>query len=211
MHAALWMTSDPLTIEPTASVAAAAIAMSRRGIRRLPVVDGGRLVGIVTNLDVARTLPPDVNPFSAVVRARPGDPVVGQVMSRRLITVAPSTPIDEVASLLAEHKIGALPVVAADKLVGILTESDVFRAFLEIVGLRQPSVRVTFDLLESEDALASVTALADRHDLRVLSVLGMDHDGRRLAVVRLTGAGIRGFLDAVWGSGHRVLSVTGLD
>src|SRR5262249_17959201 len=158
-------------------------------------------------LDVARAFPPDLNPFSAVVQPRPGDVAVRDIMSPTPITVTPSTPIDEVARLLAEHKIGAVPVVSAERLVGIITEAAVLRAFLEITGVHESGVRIPFDVQPGEDVLASVTALAARHDARVLSVVGLDHDGRRFAAVRLSGPKLRELVEAVWSSGHRVLSV----
>lgn len=207
MHVELWMTADPLTIGPGESVAVAGQTMSRRKVRRLPVVDGGRLVGIVSELDVARAFPPDVNPFSATVESMPGDRKVGDIMTSEPLTAAPHTPVDEAAHLMADRHVGALPVVLGGRLVGIITESDVFRAFVELVGVRDRGARVTFDVSVNEDVLTTVAPLARSHGLRVASLLTLDHDGRRFAVVRVAGARSAGFIDAVWKSGHRVVSV----
>lgn len=203
------MTPDPVTVDPTASIATAARLMARRRVRRLPVVDGERLVGIVSELDVARAFPPDVNPFSAVVEPKPGDRTVHDVMTARPVTVEPSTPIDEAAAVLRDRRIGAVPVAVGHRLVGILTESDLFRAFTELLGVGPHSVGVTFDVSDGEDVLAIVEALAAKHRLRVASVLSFEHDGRRYAVARLSGKASDRFVDDVWKSGHRVVAVSG--
>ncbi len=202
------MTPDPITIEPTASIATAARLMARRRVRRLPVVVGARLVGIVSELDVARAFPSDVNPFSAVVEPKPGDRTVHDAMTTHPVTVEPGTSIDEAAAVLRDRRIGAVPVVAGARLVGILTESDVFRAFTELLGLGPRTVAVTFDVSDGEDVLAIVQSLAARHRVRVASVLSFEHDGRRYAVARLAGDGTRRVVDDVWQSGHRVVAVS---
>jgi acetoin utilization protein AcuB len=203
------MTPDPVTVGPSASIATAARLMARRRIRRLPVVDGERLVGIVSELDVARAFPPDVNPFSAVVEPKPGDRTVGSVMTAHPVTVEPSTPIDEAAAVLRERRIGAVPVAVGPRLAGILTESDVFRAFTELLGVGPGSVSVTFDASDGEDVLAVVQSLAAQHRLRIASVLSFEHGGRRYAVARLRGHAGQRFVDDVWRSGHRVVAVSG--
>lgn len=207
MHVELWMTADPLTIAPGESVAVAGQTMSRRKVRRLPVVDGGRLVGIVSELDVARAFPPDVNPFSATLESSPEDRKVGDIMTPEPLTAAPHTPVDEAAHVMADRRIGALPVVLNGRLVGIITESDVFRAFVELVGVRGRGARVTFDVSANEDVLSTVAPMAATYGLRVASLLTLHHDGKRLAVVRVAGSRSAGFIDAVWKSGHRVVSV----
>lgn len=209
VHVQLWMTPEPVTVGPETSIAEAARLMARHRIRRVPVVDGPRLVGIVSELDVARAFPPDVNPFSAVVEPRPGDHTIGDVMTAHPVTVDPTTPIDDAAALLREHRIGAVPVVVGTRLVGILTESDVFRAFTELLGVGRRSVRVTFDVSDDEDVLGLVETLARRHRLRIASVISFEHAGRSFAVARLIGAATERFVDDMWRSGHRVVTVSG--
>ncbi len=209
MHVQLWMTPDPITVAPETSIVEAARLLARHRIRRVPVVDGNRLVGIVSELDVARAFPPDVNPFSAVIEPRPGDRTIGSVMTSHPVTVEPGMPIDDAAALLRAHRIGGVPVVAGSRLVGILTESDVFRAFTELLGVGQRSVRVTFDVSDREDVLALVETLARRHRLRIASVISFEHEGRSHAVARLLGAATERFVDDLWRSGHRVVTVSG--
>ena len=221
MIVGMWMTQEPITIAPQASVADAAVEMSRRHVRRLLVTDattdGPRLLGIVTSQDVARAFPADVNPFSAVAGdARMSRPV-SAVMARAVRTTTPDTPIEVAASILRTHKIGALPVMRGPRLVGLITESDIFQAFIEMTGAKARGVRITFDAGDDETAVACVVEMSARHRMHLASVLSLHHrntqtgNEQRLAVVRLTGETPADLVAEIWTSGHRVLSVLHLD
>ena len=213
----MWMTGEPTTIGPETTVAEAAVLMARRHVRRLvvaaPSVAGPRLVGIVTKGDVARAFPPDVNPNGAFVPASAAPQPVADVMTRNVLTTTPDTPIEEAAHLMQIRKVGALPVVRGGRLVGIITESDVFRAFVEISGARRRGLRVTFELGDDEDVAETMLDLCRRHGLMLTSLLDFRHadrrsgQQRRLAVVRLEGATSDAVLDAIWKAHHRVLAV----
>jgi acetoin utilization protein AcuB len=208
----MWMSTAPITVAPTVSITAATVRMVRDRLRHLLVTEQRRhgtrtLVGIVSAHDLARAFPADVNPFSAGALEVPLPGTVSDIMSRRLTTVTPYTPIEEAARILRDRKIGALPVVGPSGLVGIITESDLLRAFMEVVGVDDHGVRVTFDITEGEDVIAAVHALAVAHGMRVVSVLSMLHDGKRVAVVRIVGPEPDQFTAALWSSGHRVLTV----
>jgi acetoin utilization protein AcuB len=207
MLVSMWMTRDPVTVAPESAVSDAAALMSRRRLRHLPVTRGTRLVGIVSAHDVARAYPPDLNPFSLVAMDQPIRRPIAEIMSAAVRTVGPDTPIEDAARLLHLHKIGALPVVARNGLVGIVTEADVFRAFREITGAGEPGVRITFDVTDGEDVIGEVLALGRRHGLVSASVFVMHHDHRRIAAARLLGSAVDGFVEEIWRSGHRVLAL----
>lgn len=139
-----FMTRSPATIHSDALVAGAAALMRARRLRHLPVVDrGGRLVGIVTDRDLRQVV------FDRAMQERLGELAdrlrtltVREIMTWGVLTVRPGTEIREAARLMHEQKIGALPVVDRDRVVGILTESDVVRAFTSVLGqavLSKPS------------------------------------------------------------------------
>ncbi|MFN8546096.1 MAG: hypothetical protein U0807_18095, partial [Candidatus Binatia bacterium] len=98
-------------------------------------------------------------------------------------------------------------VVRDARILGIITAADVFRAVIEVAGVAGGDVRVTFDVAAGEDPVGVASELAGGQEARLLSVLTMEHDGRRLAVVRLHGGDSDRFVGAVWRSGHRVLAV----
>jgi acetoin utilization protein AcuB len=124
------------TVRPEARLSEAAQLMRQRKIRHLPVVDrAGRLVGIVTARDLRQAL------FAPAVEAETEDVLglletlaVGDVMTRSVLRVRPATSIQDAARLMHERKLGALPVVDGERLIGLLTETDVLRAFQELLG-----------------------------------------------------------------------------
>ncbi|OGK83377.1 MAG: hypothetical protein A2W08_08705 [Candidatus Rokubacteria bacterium RBG_16_73_20] len=140
---AQWMTAPAVTIRAAAPAREAVELMRARRIRHLPVVDeAGRLVGIVTDRDLRQMVfDPAVQERLAelgeVLQAR----TVGEVMTWGVITVAPTTGIRAAARLMHEQKIGALPVVEDGRVVGMLTEHDVLRAFEQLVRERVAGVR----------------------------------------------------------------------
>jgi acetoin utilization protein AcuB len=130
-----WMKRDPITISPETGILEALRLFRQHRIRHLPVVKGGFLVGILTDRDLKRVVPSpaaslsvyEVNYLLNRLEAR-------GVMTKQVVTVLPETTIEEAAKLLLTHKIGALPVVEEDRLVGIVTETDVLQALVNAIG-----------------------------------------------------------------------------
>jgi acetoin utilization protein AcuB len=133
------MTRDPVTIGPSNCIRKAIALMREGGFRRLPVVEGGRLVGIVTDRDLRRAANSPL-----VVRERWYDNFlmdhiqVGACMTANPITVSPQTLIVEAACLLRDHKIGGLPVVEGGRLVGIVTETDLLNYLIDLLQGKRP-------------------------------------------------------------------------
>ena len=127
-----WMTSAPISIPWNVSALEAYRRMVEHGIRRLPVMDGDELVGIVTLGDVRAA---DLSGIAGVdrseIRSVISDLGVDRLMSRPVITVTPEAPVREAAKLMLEHKIAGLPVVSDERMIGIITESDIFRMVVE--------------------------------------------------------------------------------
>ena len=141
------MTTAPLTIDPEAPLETAVAIMRERGVRHLPVVDADDcLVGIVTDRDLRSAMFGDVLadylPVDSARRLRAlstplNDVRIGHVMTWRVVTVSPGAPLAQAAAIMAESRIGSLPVVDHGRLVGIVTEHDVFKA----LAASLPSVR----------------------------------------------------------------------
>lgn len=213
MIVGMWMSRDPVTVEPGTHLAAAAQLMIRHKVRRLPVVreSGGvtHIAGILSATDLYRACPADRNPF--VLGALDGLPpqlTAGQTMTRTPITTTPETPIEEVAALMRERKIGALPVLNGKQgLIGIITESDIFRAFVAILGDRSSGVRVTFKTPSDEDVFAFLAEAARGRKVRVMSLISSQQDDCRLSVVRLTGQDVESIMEELWRTGHQPLNV----
>ena len=121
MELANVMTANPVTVSSRDTLATAKSLMDDGGFRRLPVVGDGRLVGIVTERDIREHA-------SALDHTR-----VDAAMRTNVITVTPGECVENAAHLMLEHKIGGLPVMAEGKLVGIVTTTDIMRAFLRVI------------------------------------------------------------------------------
>jgi acetoin utilization protein AcuB len=126
-----WMTASPLTVSPDTGVFEARRLMQERRVRHLPVTQGDGLLGILTDRDIRLNLPSPANTLSVwEVNYLLARLTVAEVMTRAVITVGANRDIAAAARLMLEHKIGALPVMEDDRLVGIITETDLVRALL---------------------------------------------------------------------------------
>jgi len=153
------MSQEPITITPDVPVTDALSLMRERKIRRLPVLDShSKLVGIVSDQDLLYASPSPVSSLSVwEMHYLLGKLKVEEVMTRKVITVTEDTPLEEAARIMADNKIGGLPVMRDDKLVGIVTETDLFKTFLELLGARQSGVRVTALVPGAKGTLAKIT------------------------------------------------------
>ena len=129
------MTKEPLTVSPETPVAEARRMMLERRIRHLLVTDGGRLAGIVTDRDIRLNLPSPATSLSVwELNYLLGRMTVGSIMTTTVITVHPERDAVAAARLMLDHKIGALPVVQDGTVVGIVTETDILRAFAALAA-----------------------------------------------------------------------------
>ena len=186
--------------------------MARKRIRRLPVIEkrpeGPRLTGMVSASDILHAFPPDVNPFAVITPEATRNLVtVGEIMSRYLVTTTPETPIEEAAAVMQERKIGALPVLRNQQLAGLITESDIFRAFVGFLTSSDEGIRVTFDISMGEDVFGFIAEATRKRKVRVVNLISSQQDNRPVCVVRLTGGAINDLLDDLWSSNHTVLNV----
>lgn len=212
MIVSMWMSRDIISIEPEQSITMAAMLMKRHHVRRLPVVErssaDGHLVGILTRSNVFAAYPPGQNPFSPTTVDHRDNPVrVSDVMHTHPITTTPESPVESAARLMAENKIGGLPVVRHQHLVGMITESDIFRAFVELLDSSAGEARITFQSLPHEDVLPIVLKAAESTHVRLISVLSTQHQGQPLCVVRVSGTGVDAFVEQLCQGHHPPLNV----
>jgi acetoin utilization protein AcuB len=159
------MSVHPLTISEDESIFGAHRYMQEQNIRHLPVVDrAGRMVGVVTEDDLLKAEPSGVTLLSVwEINSLLTKVKVKDVMVRAVITTTEDTPIEEAAHLMHHHRIGCLPVMRDAKLVGIITESDIFCTFMELFSAREKGLRITLEIPDTEGQLAKVAqAIADQ-------------------------------------------------
>lgn len=205
------MTPNPVTIEPEAMLPEAFDLMKRNKIRRLPVVRSEKLVGILTELDILKFSPSpatslsvwEINYLISKIKVR-------EVMTRDPITVREDAPVEEAALLMRDNKVGALPVLGAkepSRLMGIITESDIFDAFVDMLGLRRGGVRVTVRVEDRPGVLAALAGLARELGVNILSVVTSGpKEGRGLIVLRLNGENVQVLVDRMKAEGYDIVS-----
>jgi len=132
-------------------------------IRRAPVLKDGKLIGIISDKDLLNASPSQATSLSVwEMNYMLSKITVKEVMTREVLTVQADTPIEEAARIMADNKIGGVPVMKADKVVGMITETDLFKIFLELMGARTKGIRVTAIAEDHPGQLAMITkAIAD--------------------------------------------------
>ncbi|MFN8458939.1 MAG: CBS domain-containing protein [Anaerolineae bacterium] len=138
------MSHPVITVSPDTPIMDALRLMESEHIRRAPVVKDGKLVGIVAQKDLLNASPSPVTTLSVwEIHDLVSKITVKRVMTPHVITVNEDTPLEEAARLMADHKIGGLPVLHHDRITGIITETDLFKTFLEMLGAREKGVRLS--------------------------------------------------------------------
>jgi acetoin utilization protein AcuB len=153
------MTRNPLTTRPDTTVTEALEVMRREKVRRLPVVDRkGRLVAIVAEKDLLYASPSPATSLSVwEINTLLARLTVAEVMKKQVITVTEDVFLEDAARIMADNKIGSLPVVRHGNLVGIITETDLFKVFVELFAARQKGVRLTVLIPAVKGELAKIT------------------------------------------------------
>ena len=164
MFVANCMTKNPITIAPDVGIDEAAKIMDKGHFRRLPVVEHGKLVGFFTNRDLLRASPSAATTLDRFeMRTLLSKIKVADVMQKNVITVTDTTTIEEAALVMAREKIGGMPVLSeVGKVVGIISSTDIFRAFVTVMGLDSGKTRLTIAVADRKGVLRDIaTVLAD--------------------------------------------------
>jgi acetoin utilization protein AcuB len=195
------MTRPVVSIGPDEPISDVIALMAQRRLRHFPVVDAGRLVGIVSDRDL-RTVGAD-HP-SARPGVTPRDPVRA-LMSSPVWTASPLDPIDEAAALLRRRAIGAMPVLDEDELVGIVTASDFLGALVTMTGVEAGTTRIEVELPRDTGSLAALLNQVAERGAEVVSVLGRREDDAVRFVLRLATIDVRAIAAALDAAGFDVV------
>jgi acetoin utilization protein AcuB len=194
MHVRDWMTKDVRSGRADDTVVDALQTMNRYQFRHMPVLDGEALVGVVTERDLGRV--------DAEIRHQI---VLRTVMNSRPISAHPLDPLDAAASLMTDNKIGCLPVVENGKLVGILTESDLYRSFVSLTGAGTPSTRLLVRCEDSAAELGRLFTVLGESRARIVSAISPPVDtAHRDVLLRVAMLNARPLIDALEAAGFEV-------
>lgn len=181
------MTVPVITIDADESMRGAAQLLERHHIRQLPVVSKGRLVGIVSDRDIRRNSASqatslevhELNYLLERIKVR-------DIMTPQPVTVTPSSSIEEAATLLRDRKFGALPVVEGERVVGIITATDILDLLIEVLGMRQPGGLIELVVEDRPGSIYEVGRVVQEHGADIVSIMtSMSRDDKRVLLVKV--------------------------
>ena len=170
------MKKPVITISPKTSLDEALSIMTKEHIRRLPVINkDGDLIGIVTELELMKASPSGATTLSVwEIKSLLSTYPVEKIMTTDVVTVMEDTPIEEAAKIMADNEIGGIPVLRGKEVVGIITETDIFKAFLEVFSARDSGIRLTIELENKPGTLSKLATAISALGGNILS-LGSFH------------------------------------
>jgi acetoin utilization protein AcuB len=193
-----WMIRDPVTVSRDEDVRKCVNLMTEHSIRHLPVVEDERLVGFVTESDLR-----EVSAISSL-----DEMPIEDFMVKDPITVTPNTDIEDAAKLIYYHKIGGLPVVEDEEIVGIITVVDLLEVFIELMGVLKSSSRIDVILGNEPEAFERVSALIRGEGGKIISVgISGDHSKKeRIHFFRLEKCDVEHITKTLQDAGYEVVS-----
>jgi acetoin utilization protein AcuB len=152
------MSRPVITISPDAPINDVLAMFRKEHIRRAPVIKNGKLVGIVTENDLIHASPSSLTTLSVwEMHYLISKIKIKDIMTKKVLTISRDTPIEEAARIMADKSLGGLPVTDGKKVVGMITETDLFKVFLELMGARDKGIRVTVSVESKPGQLAKIT------------------------------------------------------
>ena len=168
-----FMTKNVIVVKPETPIFDAVDLMKKNDIHRLPVLKHEKLVGLITEGIIAEAMPSKATSLSVYeANYLLNKTTVGDVMEKKVLTIAPDDLLEDAIYKMRQHNIGVLPVLAGEKLVGMITNNDIFDAFLKITGYNEGGARITLQITEDHQGiLAKITQLLADHEISILTVV----------------------------------------
>lgn len=182
------MKKELITIAKDEKMTTAKKILQEKGVRHLPVVDGKKLVGLVTNMDIRKA---EASPATSLeireLHYLLDKLKVSEIMTRNVITISPDISIEEATILMHDNKIGCLPVVEEGNLVGIITEDDIMEILIDVMGMKEKGSRLEILVEDKPGSLADVTKIIKEHNVNIVSVVTdtAEEVGKRVIVFKL--------------------------
>lgn len=188
-----WMTRKVFTVGPDDNITDAIKLMREQKVKHLPVLKNGELKGIISDRDIREYSPSKATSLDIYeLHYLLAKMKVREVMKPNVIITTPDTPVEEAAMLLHDMNIGCLPVVDRDKLVGIISDKDIFRVLIDITGIRHRGHRIYLTIEDRPGSVKEVADIIRKHDFSLQSVLTSYEtvkEGYRDVVIRTKGKG----------------------
>ena len=188
-----WMTKKVVTISPDDSVTDVIKLMKVRGIKHIPVLKNGKLNGIISERDIKEFSPSKATTLDVYelhyLLARTE---VKEIMKKKVVTTAPDTPVEEAAMIMHDRNIGCLPVMENGKLVGIISDKDIFEVLVDITGVRHGGHRTYLTIEDRPGSIKEVADIIRKYNFQLQSILTSYEgvkEGYRDVVIRTKGKG----------------------
>lgn len=176
------MSKDPISIEKNAPISELIALMREKGLKRVPVLDEEKVVGIITDGDIEKVSPTKATTLSVFeINYLLSKTLVKDAMSKNVMTISPNDLIEEAAIEMRANRISALPVVEDGRLVGIVTESDLFDALIDMLGARVVGTRFVLHTDDKPGILADVCAVVADHQGNINHMAVIKYDDEKAA------------------------------
>ena len=202
------MTRTVITVSRDSSVLHVRNLLREKNINQVPVVEGKKVVGIITDGDIREN---SASPASTLsiheLNYLLSEMKAGDIMTRNPATVSPETPVEEAARTLNERKIGCLPVVKNDELVGIITTCDMLNVLLEVMGVGTPSSRIELSIASDMGEISNIAGIVKDMGLSIISMvstLNRNDPETRFSVLRVNTDNILELCKALRSAGYKV-------
>ncbi|MFU2180779.1 CBS and ACT domain-containing protein [Streptococcus pluranimalium] len=184
-----FMTSKVIYVSPDTTVAHASEKMKAQDLRRLPVIEDDRLVGLITEGTMADATPSKATSLSIYeMNYLLNKTKIRDIMIRDVITVSQDASLEDAVYIMMKHKVGVLPVVDNDQLYGIITDRDIFKAFLQVSGYGEEGVRLNILLNDTIGSLEKVVRVISDHGLNIYRTVVANHkSGKILVEIQIEG------------------------
>lgn len=179
------MTKHPVTVSSATKVDEAIHLLKKHNIRRLPVVDDGKLVGIVTDKDLMRVTPSAATTLAKYeINSLLADISIGEIMSKSVISVNESAPIEEAALLMSRNRVSGLPVTSdVGAVVGVITETDIFDAFVNIMDLEEGKTRITLEVADKVGVVCDLAGIVSEAGYNIDSFVTCRKEGGKYDII----------------------------
>ncbi|KJS15604.1 MAG: acetoin dehydrogenase [Peptococcaceae bacterium BRH_c4b] len=205
-----YMSSDPVTISLGTPILEALNIMKKQKIRQLPVVEKGKLMGVVSERELLTVTPSPATTLSIYeMNYLLAKMVVKEVMAKNPITIEPVCSLEEAALIMRDNKIGSLLVVDGGKLVGIITQTDIFDALIKVFGFRKAGTRIVVETTDRTGALAELLQIVKEFDINLVGVACIEKVDRKVDIMLRLGTAEPGpVVDRIKERGYNVESIS---
>jgi len=205
------MTTNPVTVNPNTVVSEALRAMRQNNVRRMPVLDRkDRLVGIISEKDLLYASPSPATSLNVYeIGYLLSKLKIKEIMAKDIITVTEDAPLEEAARIMIDNAVSGLPVMQGDKVVGIITETDIFKTLVEMMGGRDAGIRVTLQVLDQPGSLRDIAgAIASiGGDIVTLGTFYSEDGSRGTLVIKVCGVEKSALIEALEPIGAEIIDV----